>query len=346
MLPITSVLFTGCNNKDHNIKDFYKSYQNIATDSQNLILVDANNTYQIDTNGKKININYSLSSNLSTLVESGSTPYYQLKYFYQQLLDDSLSPLYFFGETISNSKKVSDKQTKQLFKQLNTLKQDYADIDYYVGILINSLNSTDNSIVNISHLKKVFVQYEKTIISAGDLSATVCDVYFNTVLSNSNFNYSTKTANELTQADLTRISVDTRARMYYYKSVYANIYNQLYVRGGNLAELITIYPTTTIPTYAPYNYISHITSLNTREDLILNKDAIYNNAVSLYNIQLNFEQSYSYFNTATSKVAYLELDEHSTADEINYGQIITGFACGIAIDSYEIINNLVDLLYY
>lgn len=346
MLPITSILLIGCNDKKHDVKDFYKSYQNIATNSQNLVLVDANNTYQIDTNGTKININYSLSSNLSTLVESGSTPYYQLKYFYQQLLDDSLAPLYFFGETISNSKRVSKKQVTQLFEKLDDLKQDYENIDYYVGILINSLNATNNPVINLSHLKKVFLQYEQAIISAGELSAVVCDVYFNSVLTNSNFNYSSISLQNITNADLIRISVDTRARLYYYKAVYANVYNQLYVCGGNLAEQIITSSTTPVNYYEPYNYISGISSINTRNDLLSNAEAIYNNAVALYNIQLNFEQAYSYFNIATSKITYLELDASSSADEKNYGNMITQFANGIAVDSYEIIRNLVGLLYY
>ena len=57
MLPFASIIFTGCD-KDYDIKKFYTTYQNIAINSKNLKLVDANNTYQIDTNGQKININY------------------------------------------------------------------------------------------------------------------------------------------------------------------------------------------------------------------------------------------------------------------------------------------------
>ena len=77
-----------------------------------------------------------------------------------------------------------------------------------------------------------------------------------------------------------------------------------------------------------------------------NAEEIYNNAVALYNIQLNFEKAYSYFNIATSKVTYIELDASSSVDEKNYGSMIEQFSNGIAVDSYEIIKNLVGLLYY
>ena len=340
--------FVGCNkDKKYSAKDFYTSYQNIAQDNTNLALVPANNIYQTEINATKIDINYELSTKLTTLANDSSTQYYQLKHFYQQLLDDSLSPLYFFGEKISSSKNISNSQAKQLSNRLDALQAEYEDLNYYVGILINSLHATNDSNINLSNLKKVFLQYEDAINEANKLSSVVCNVYFGSVLSNANVNYSNKTYDQLTDTDLSRIAIDTRVRIYYYKSVYANVYNQLYVRGNNLAEQLSSSTSITLPSYAPYSYVKGLTSLDSHSPTTLenNKQSIYNNIVSLYNIQKSFNKAYNVFNTATSKVVYSNLSEYSSATELNYGTLINQFANGIAIDSFEILNNLVNLLY-
>lgn len=350
LLPITSLALVGCKDKDYDITKFHSSYQAIASKTQNLILRDANNTYLLDVNSQKIEIDYTKSSRLSALVDNDSTPYYYLKHLYQQLLDDSLSPVYFFGEAISASKKVSKKQTESLFKHLETLEQNYIDIDYYVGLLINSLNATDDATINLSHLKKVLTQYEETILTAGNLSAITCDIYFNTILSNATLNYSYTTYDKLTKEDLTVISVDVRARMYYYKSVYANIYNQTCLRDAEIINKLISSELDTIPSYTPYTYISNIDALNSKivDKLINDKSTvkiIYDNTIALHNLQNSFDEAYNDFNIATNKIKYLDLNSKSTTNEISYGKLINGFANGIAFDSYEIIKNLVTSLF-
>ncbi len=347
MLPITSFALSGCDTNNYDIKTFYTDYQEIVKDCNNLLLDNANNYYQPSDPSSKIVINYSKSSKISTLVEISNTSYYQLKYFYQKLLDDSLSPLYVFGSSIAKSDNVSDNQTKKLFKHLEALKQEYLDIDYYLGILIKSLDSTDDTFVNSSNLKKVFMQYEQAIDCANKLSSVVCNVYFKTVLSNSNFNYSSMTYDKLTDTDLSKLALDTRARIYYYKSVYANVYYQLYVRDNNLAYNIAFDGLIPSKDYAPYFTLSSITSVAPipTASLVNFKQQIHTYAVELYNVQNSFEIAYKYFNIATNKIAYNSLDiNSSTVNEINYGIVITDFAYGIAYDSCEILLNLIDLL--
>ena len=346
MTPV-AFLLSGCNNKNHDVKNFYTDYKNIASTASNLFLDDADNTYGLNVTAYKIDVNYSLCPTLSSLVEDSNTPYYYLKYFYQQLLDDTLSPVQFYGEAISNSKKVSDSQGKQLFKCLEDVKEDYEDIDYYIGILMTSLNATNDTTINLSCLKRVFSQYEEALDSANKLSNIVSTIYFNKVLSNSNFDYSSKPYTSLTEADLTRITIDTRTKMYYYKSVYANAYYQLYVREGNLAETLSSSASATLPNYKPYTYIKNITSLNAKPMSALTEhlQAIHSNAVSLFNLQKTFDVAYKHFNTATENVALLDLTSASTDNEINYGKIIVKFSDGIANDSCEILNNLIDLIF-
>ena len=344
LTALACVGISGCKEK-RNIKDFYNTYKQIAETSQNLALIEATDTYQLNTNSYKIDIDYTLSPKLQTLVEDSTSKYYYLKYFYQQLLDDSLAPLYFFGESISANKNISEKNTEKLFKNLDVLKTDYENIDYYLGILITSM-STNNDDVNLSYLKKLFSQYEQAITTASKLSATVCDVYFNTVWTNSNIDYSSKAYNELTDTDLNLIAMSTRARMYYYKTVYANIYNQLHIRGSELSDKLVL-GTASIPEYTPYTFISTINDIESKstESLRNNKQAIYNNIISLYNIQGNLELAYQHFNNSCSKITYLKLTESSSLDDINHGKIISSFANGIVVDSYEILSNLVELLY-
>ena len=193
-------------------------------------------------------------------------------------------------------------------------------------------------------MKKVFLQYEQTISSANNLSAAVCNVYFNSVLSNPNFNYTSKKYSDLTEQDITRISIDTRARMYYYKSIYANIYHQLYVKGGNLAEQLSS-GNTTLPTYEPYNYIKGVINSSPNPTAINNKKEIYDNIVNLYNMQKTFNTAYQHFTTATNNVTFKKVTSSISNNDINYGKIITGFAYGMAYDSHEILKNLITLLY-
>jgi hypothetical protein len=346
LLPFTCILVSGCKDDDRNIKNFYKSYTEIVNSTQNLTLVAAIDNYQVNTNSYKIDIDYSKSTKLSSLIDNSTTKYYHLKHFYQQMLDDSLAPLYFFGEKISTSDRVTEKQTKQLYKELDELSQDYINIDYYLGILISSLNATNDEVVNSSYLKKLFIQYEQAITSAGILSATVCNIYFNTIAPNSSFNFSNKTDLQLTDTDLTSITINVRARMHYYKAVYANIYNQLYIRHCNLADNL-INHSANLPNYQPYQFISSINDITNKsiEELRTSRTEIYNNIMSLYHIQSNFDLAYQHFNTATSKIAYAEINNKSTISQKNYAAIITQFANGIAVDSYEILNNLTYLLY-
>ena len=103
LLPITCLALTACKDKQ-NIKNFYTSYKNIASECSHLKLVEVNDTHDINVNSYKIDIDYSQSAELQALVEDSSTKYYNLKYFYQKLLDDSLAPVQFFGEKISKLK--------------------------------------------------------------------------------------------------------------------------------------------------------------------------------------------------------------------------------------------------
>jgi hypothetical protein len=346
LLPIGCFAFTACKNS-YNLKDFYESYKKIDNECPHLILDPIIDTYAASSNSFKLNIDYIQSPTLSGLVEDTTTEYYYLKYFYQQLLDDSLAPLYFFGEKISNSKKVSDSETKELFEKLKDLENSYKDIDYYTGALISSLKSVNEESVNLSYLKKLFERYEVAIVKAGALSAVINNIYFNKLISNSNIDYSAKTYDQLGDADLTTISMNLRSRMYYYKSVYANIYTQLYIRDANLADNL-IYESMPLPVYQPYTYISGVNELQTKpiDNLRNSKQDIYNNIVSLYTIQNNFGEAYKQFNTATNKIVYNNINPNTSSQtDLNYAKIIEQFANGIAVDSCEILNNLIDLLY-
>lgn len=348
ILPIFSFSLVGCDSKEYKLNTFYTTYQNIGNNSRNLRTVTADNLSSGDTSvSYKIDINYSKLNKLSTLLDDNTTQYYYLKHFYQQLLDDSLSPVTFWGENISKSKKVSDKQTKKLFNKLSVLEQEYQDIDYYLESLINSLNATNDSTINLSNLNKLFVEYEQAITAANDLSVVVCDIYFNTIKKVNTYDYSHKTHNQLTQSDLAFISVETRTIVHYFKSIYANAYNQLYLRDGSWADDLSAPNYKTPQSYAPYDYIKNIKSLETISDngLLNNRSEIYNKSISLYNILNTLKDSYKTFNLATSKVSFTQLNNSSTTDDLAYGAIISQFANGIAVDSYEIINSLVDLLY-
>ena len=346
LLPISCFTLSGCKDS-YNLKEFYSTYKNIDNQCPHLVLDVATDAYTTTSNNFKLTIDYSQSTTLHSLVTDNSTPYYYLEHFYQQLLDDSLAPLYFFGEKISNSKKVSGAQTEQLFTSLKNLEYSYKDIDYYTGALITSLKSVNDESVNLSYLKKLFKAYETAISKAGTLSAVINDIYFNKLISNSNIDYSCKSYNELSDADLTTITMNIRSRMHFYKAVYANIYTQLYVREANLADNI-IYESAAIPTYTPYEYISEVEELESKpiEHLRNNKQAIHSNIISLYIIQNNFDEAYKQFNVATEKIAYNKIDINTSSKiDLNYAAIIKQIADGIAVDSCEILNNLIDLLY-
>ncbi len=343
ILPATAFAMLGCD-KNKDAKDFYNSYLKIASNSQHLTLTEANNNYNLNINSEKIIIKY--SPQLATLVSDELRPYKYLDTFYQKLLDDSLAPLYLFGAEISKSNKVTEKQVEMLYSRLSDLEADYEDIDYYSEILMSSLKSSAMETVNLSHLKRLFEQYEQILDSASNLSALVCDIYFNNILTNSNLNYSSKKVSELTDTDLTNITINIRSRLYYYKSIYANVYNQMYIKGNKIYEnLINMSFSPEI--YNPYSYISSIKSLTSLpiEELRDNKTDIYNNMLSLYKIQSNISTAYNHFVTASKNIVYSEITDNSTEDQISYANIMDQFAGGIAYDSYEIIKNLITLSY-
>lgn len=343
LAPLTALTLAGCD-KDHNIKDFYKSYLNIASNSQNLTLTEAHDSYSLNINRERITINY--SQQLTELMKNDTKPYRYIDDFYQKLLDDTLAPLYLFGAEISNSNNVSKKQAEQLFNKLSALESGYQDIDYYSGILMSSLKSSAVEAINLSHLSNLFEQYEQMLDAASDLSALVCDIYFNNILTNSNLNYTNKAYTDFLDADLTNIAINIRSRIYYYKSIYANVYYQLYIKGHDINQKL-INTSYTPPVYNPYNYTSGITSLTTTstQELHNNKYDICINMISLYNIQTKISTAYSHFVTASRNIVYHNVNYTSSITDRNYANIMLHFANGIAYDSYEILSSLIAILY-
>ena len=117
----------------------------------------------------------------------------------------------------------------------------------------------------------------------------------------------------------------------------------MFVVDGHLTDLLS-QNSSTAPAYTPYDYISDIRSLeaDSIENLRDNKEDIYNNIISLHCIQANINTAYQHFTSACSKRAN---ESNSNLDVLNYNSIITRFANGIVYDSYEIIENLINLLY-
>ena len=350
LLPVTSLILAGCKKDSYDLKNFYTTYENIVQSTPYLTLVNADDTYNLDSaDNKKIAINYDKATNLQKASSSGSYKY--INSLYHQLLDDTLAPVYFFGPKISSSDRPSKEQTKQLFNQLESLEYEYEELDYYIGILNSSLSATSNTTINMSHLKKVFLQYEKLLTAAGNLSSTVSNIYFNTILSITDSHYSNKKASELTFADLTKISINTRAKMYYFKSVYANVYHQMFIKNSAISNEIISSNSTQLPSYKPHTYMAGVRSLKSRDyNSLLNitstVENIHTYTISLFNIHQTFESAYAEFNFATSKISYSNLNSKSSSEEKSYGKIIERFAYGISVDSYEVLKNLATLLYY
>lgn len=348
LLPISAIVLSGCGQDNRELKAFYSTYTQIIDNNSYLTLESVNDGYGLNIQADKIDINYSKSTELSALVENSSTNYYYIKYFYQKVLDNSLAPLYFYGKTLSQSKNISKKQVKQLYSRLDDLADEYSSMDYYCGILISSLKSTANQTINQTYLGKLFQQYERTIEKASLVSSLVSELYFNKVLENPNLNYGTKNSyEELSDADLIAIADSTKKRVYYYKSIYANIYNELYINEADLDEAIINNTNPNSLSYLPYNYLSNIDSLTTKNitELQNNKQAIFTNIVSLYQIQLQIDTDYEYFESVKQNVIYAKLTSTSPAEDIDNGKAIEHFAYGIAMDSYEILRNLITALY-
>lgn len=350
LLPITSLVLVGCKKDSYDIETFYTTYENITTNTPYLTLADASDTFNLNTtSNKKIVINYTKASNLNAV--KSSTPYRYIESLYNQLLDDSLAPVYFFGQKIASSTRLGKDQINQLFEQLKSLEHEYQELDYYIGTLNSSLSATTNTAINLSRLKKVFLQYEKLIGAASSLSSLVSNIYFNTILSVSEFDYSNKQANTLTLADLTKISINTRAKMYYYKSVYANIYHQMFIKNSTISNDITSSNSIQLPSYKPHTYMAGVKSLKSRNyqsllNISTTMENIYSNSVALFNISQSFESAYAEFNFATSKISYANLNEKSSDEEKLYAKIIERFAYGVATDSYEVLKALAASLYY
>lgn len=349
MLPISAIFLTSCK-KDSDISTFYSSFESIADENKYLKRVPMLSSYSFNNGWVKINFDYSKSPELSSLVDNPSTKYYQIKHFYQAELDNCLYAVCSFGIPISKSKEISQKECNALFDKLNDLKQEYSSMDYYFNILASSLKSTTNESINQTYLKKLFDQYERTIEKASILSALVSQLYFNKVLTNSNPNFTRNSYENLTDSDLVTIIDYVRKRQYYYVSIYADIYNELYINGCDLGDKIINGLDTNSLIYTPYNYISGKTgflpsSTDELEKARSNKKIIYENAVSLYHIQNQFEKDYKYFKQIKEEVVYTKVNSTSSVYEKNCKALIDQFAYGIAFDSYQVLKNLIDTLF-
>lgn len=348
LLPLSAIILCSCGGNDQELKDFYTCYTKIAQNNTYLTLTSVNDDYGLNIQAYKIDLDYSLSPELSALVDNNSTKYYYIKHFYQTALDNSLSPLYFYGKALSQSDNITKKETKQLYSKLDALADEYSSISYYCGILISSLKSTANQTINLTYLNKLFTQYEQTIEQASLLSRLVSNLYFNKVLENSNLNYGVKNSyEELSDADLIAIADSTKKRVYYYKSLYSNIFNELHINGRDLGNSIINGLNVNSLVYTPYNYVAGIDSLITNDinTLRSNKEKIFSCIVSLYHIQNQIDSEYEYFEQSKSKVVYAKISSTSPIEDVNHGKVIQQFAYGIVCDSYAMLSQLVSALY-
>ena len=123
LLPVVSLLLVGCNKDSYNLTTFYTTYENIVNNTPYLTLVNSNDTYHLDVDSQKIIINYNKATSLKTAISS--KPYNYIDTLYQQLLDDTLAPVYFFGQTVASSNRLNKDQTKELFEKLHSLQYEY-----------------------------------------------------------------------------------------------------------------------------------------------------------------------------------------------------------------------------
>lgn len=345
ILPFSAICLTGCK-KDKDISQFYTTYTNIASKYKYLHVVETNNNYGLSPNLIKVDIDYSSTPLLESKVNDENSKYHYLESFYHTLLDDALTPLYIYGPKL-NYIELEKSKTKSLFSKLEILDENFGNVSYYQNILNSSLQTSVDSKIHYAHLSNLFVEYEKLISSATELSMMISNIYFNNVTANKNPNYSNIDVDNITDADIASISLNTRIRIPYYKALYTEIYYQLHIRENNIPTKIidsSIY----IPeNYSPQYFISNLdtSNINATENLRENKQALYNYAITLYNIQTQIDERYTYFNIAKQNVAYLKVSSSSNIEDRNYANIISQFANGIAYDSYEVLLQLTNLIF-
>lgn len=344
---ITCIGLSACNDDKYNITDFHNSYIQIADKYDFLKLTSINQDYGIENTIYKIDIDYSSAPNLLALVNNNSTKYSYLKTFYQKMLDNALSPVYFYSQDISNSKNISKSQTETLYEKLNDLEDEYSDLDNYFNILASRIQASASEDINLSQLKALFNQYEEAISVACDLSNIVCDIYFNTVVTSYNLDYSNVNYSQLSDADLITIYTNGKTRIHYYKWLYASIYNELYMEEGNIADLIIDESNPSLPVYQPYTFVSSIEAINQNGLSVFNahKEDIYNYSILLYHAQNQLNIDINSFLIACDNIDFTKINTNSNNTDLVYANVISNFAYGISYDIYEILNSVKHILY-
>lgn len=330
------LLFNGCNkNSTKILSNYYQRYLEISSSNDFLIEIDMPAQFSASNNQKIIGFKYStkLENKISTI-----PAFSHITSLYNVMLNDSLSGLYLYGDYL-NGLKLNKNTATHLENSLNELKINLNEI----ALRVSDLENNQDSETANSSLAKLYISYNKAIITGINISNNIYDIYFDKIMINFNTNYAIMNAEDV---NLENMAIKTLNRLSYYKMVYLDIFMQTTVLPENMAYGLIDGSFSNY--YEPYNNLkdkSYSTTINS--NLELNRTELVNLARTLYNIQLSFKNEYNSFKNSIKNINYSTTNETSSVKEIAHKTIIDRFIGnnGIAFVSYKTIDKILSLCY-
>lgn len=331
ILPI--ICLTGCEDKEkRTILEFYSNYLNIEKSSVHLTTKLVDSRFHAQNELKQVTFTY--SAGLENLISTNNA--YSYINIYNNMLDDAMGPMFLYSSKLS-SDHISQGDKKDLYEKLDKLASSYTETANRFGDLERTLNDS----TALQNLANVYSSYEKLLKSATNLSATISSLYYDSIMLDSNIDYSKVKSENL---NLTSLAIKTFDKLVYYNSVYVDIYLETKIIGFDTPQKII--SGTFNAEYAPYkNLNTSIYSSETKENIEISRNKLHELATTLYYLQNDFNTEYQKYKVATNAIDYCAINSESSIKEQGYKQFIDQFAGenGIAYASYETIKSILDL---
>lgn len=322
-------------------------------------------TGEVGANEKNLkSLQFVYSENLIQILatsEGGTTfkKYYFLNHFYNRMLDSALSFLYAYTPTcLTSEKNIDEIYIANLYQNLDLFVKNLKQTISAKETLEDSINmdlSHADSGVCIAKLSALYLSYEKTIQSACDLSFAMSKIYFEKIAIDSENSLLTANFNE--EVVRLRAADYVKAKYFYYKLLYTQIFFKVNVENADLStkikrgEYLTENDLSTLSAYEPFNYVStlgiKIISEADTNSLQANAADLKSYIMALFNAQFNIDKQIGYFNTATNKISYYSLKtaENKTDEQYAFVNYIDLFLQEVYNGSYSILKELLSICF-
>ena len=318
-----ALVFSACGESDgYQLANLSSDFREIGTRYENVNL----------TSDNRIEFDYSIytyqgEQYFADAVNS-TVPYNNLNNFYNRLFDYSLSFVYEYIDRCSTNELDVDKNKRNLIEYNlqefdNALRNVSTNVSLVAEIVRFNINDDILDSTCMNRLKNLFDSYDDLFQTSYNLTRSIADVYFNYALTNSNMDFSTVS---LTEFDATRVTNNLDSKIQMQISNLTQSYIEQYVKGGELSTKLTTNNSGFGTVGSDFNdYLTKVTqidrdfnsSIGESINFSTSKQAFYEAAIELYNLQTIINNEYEIYNQACNEIVYIKIanDENATTYE-------------------------------